>query len=83
MVAFVFVKKSAFLSKDLGVDDVKDVSYNSGLLIKIGSDFVVMGLDLVLLSTSVFVIISFNFCKASLFLSSLMALNGSNESCLS
>ena len=83
MVAFVFVKKSAFLSKDLGVDDVKDVSYNSGLLIKIGSDFVVMGRDLVLLSTSVFVIISFNFCKASLFLSSLMALKGSNESCFS
>ena len=82
MVAFVFVKKSVFLSKDLGVDEVKDVSYNSGLLIKIGSDLAVTGL--VLLSTLVFLTnISFNFCKASLFLSSLIALKGPKESCLS
>ena len=79
MVTFVFVKKSVFLSKDLGVDDVKDVSYNSGLLRKIGSDFVVTGL--VLLSTLVLVTnISFNFCKASLFLSSLKVFKGPKES---
>ena len=80
-VCLVFLKKSVFLSKDLGVDDVKDVSYRSGLLMNIDSDFAVMSLDLELLSTSVFVIISFNFCKASLFLSSLIALKGSKESC--
>ena len=64
------------------MDDVKDVSYNSGLLINIGLDLVIMGL--VLLSTFVFVTnISFNFCKASLFLSSSKVFKGPKESCLS
>ena len=47
-----------------------------------GSDLVVIGL--VLLSTLVFVInISFNFCKASLLFSSLIALKDPKLSCLS
>ena len=64
---------------DLGVDAVKEVSYNSGLFVKILSVLIVRGLDLLLSSTVFFINISFSFSRAAFFLSSLTGLKGSND----
>ena len=77
VVGLVLVKRPTLSCRDLGVEALKEVSYKSGLLVKIVSVLPMIGL---LASSTVFFInMSFSFCNASLFLSSSLDLNDSND----